>query len=53
MARIFIVRIEDDDFDVLREEYGKESLQGTDDEQALTDFMKDHDVSKVQVWQVR
>jgi hypothetical protein len=53
MARIFMVRIEDDDFDVLREKCGKESLQGTDDEQVVRDFMKTYGVSKAQVWQVR
>ena len=53
MAKIFMVRIEDDDFDLLREKCGTESLQGTDDEQVVRDFMKACGVSRAQVWQVR
>ena len=49
MAKIFIVRIEDGDFDALRQKYGKESLQGTDDEQAMEDFMKEKGVANIHV----
>jgi hypothetical protein len=54
MAKIFMVRIEDADFDAVRDKYMKESRQGTDDEQVMKDFMKDKKgVRDVQVWQVR
>jgi len=54
MAKIFIVRIEDDDFDAVREKYMTESRQGTDDEQVMKDFMKTKKgVHDVQVWQVK
>ena len=53
MARIFMVRIEDDDFDLLREKCGKESLQGTDDEQVVRDFMRTYGVTGALVWQVQ
>jgi hypothetical protein len=54
MAKIFMVRIEDNDFDAVREQYMTESLQGTDDEQVMKDFMKaKKGVRDVQVWQVK
>ena len=53
MAKIFMVRIEDDDFDAVRDAYMKESRQGTDDEQVMRDFMKaKKGVRDVQVWQI-
>jgi len=54
MAKIFLVRIEDEDFDAVREKYMKESRQGTDDEQVMKDFLKDKKgVRKAEVWQVK
>jgi hypothetical protein len=54
MAKIFIVRIEDDDFDAVREKYMTESRQGTDDEQVMKDFMKaKKGVRDIEVWQVK
>jgi hypothetical protein len=54
MAKIFIVRIEDDDFVAVRDKYMTESRQGTDDEQVMKDFMKGKKgVRNVQVWQVK
>jgi hypothetical protein len=53
MAKIFMIRIEDEDFAEVREKYGKESLQATDDEQAMQDFMANNGISKAQVWQVK
>ena len=54
MAKIFVVRIEDNDFDAVREKYMTESRQGTDDEQVMKDFLKDKKgVHNVQVWQVK
>ena len=54
MAKIFIIRIEDNDFDAVRDGFMKESRQGTDDEQVMRDFMKaKKGVRDVQVWQVK
>ncbi len=54
MAKIFIVRIEEHDFDEIREKYMTESRQGTDDEQVMKDFIKaKKGVRDVQVWQVK
>ncbi len=53
MAKIFMIRIEDTDFDEIREQYGKESLQATDDEQAIKDFMVDKGINGIQVWQIK
>jgi hypothetical protein len=53
MAKIFMVRIEDVDFDEIREKYGKESLQATDDEQAMKDFLVESGISEAQAWQIK
>ena len=54
MAKIFIVRIEDHDFDAVREKFMTESRQGRDYEQVMKAFLKDKKgVHDAQVWQVK
>ncbi len=53
MAKIFVIRIEDTDFDEIREQYGKGVLQETDDEQVIKDFMAGNGIKHPKAWQIK